>query len=42
MCIDTPMEMPWDIFGVDLVIDATGVYRSEEDMRRISPAVRRA
>jgi glyceraldehyde 3-phosphate dehydrogenase len=33
MCIDTPMEMPWDIFGVDLVIDATGVYRSEEDMR---------
>jgi glyceraldehyde 3-phosphate dehydrogenase len=30
MSIDTPMEMPWDIFGVDLVIDATGIYRSEK------------
>jgi len=33
MCIDTPREMPWDIFGVDMVIDATGVYGSEEDMQ---------
>lgn len=28
MSTDTPAEMPWDIFDVDLVIDATGVYRS--------------
>ena len=27
MCIDTPAEMPWDIFGVDAVIDSTGKYR---------------
>lgn len=33
MVIDTPAEMPWDIFGVDMVIDATGVYRCEADMR---------
>jgi hypothetical protein len=33
MSIDTPAEMPWDIFEVDLVIDATGIYRSEEDMQ---------
>jgi len=26
--IDTPAEMPWDIFEVDVVIDATGKYRS--------------
>ena len=32
MCIDTPVEMPWDVFGVDMVIDATGIYRSEFDM----------
>lgn len=32
MCIDTPREMPWDIFDVDLVVDATGVFRSEADM----------
>lgn len=32
MSIDTPAEMPWDIFEVDLVIDATGVYRSEAAM----------
>lgn len=25
--IDTPAEVPWDIFGVDIVIDSTGVYR---------------
>jgi len=33
MSIDTPEEMPWDIFGVDLVIDATGIYRDEDSMR---------
>lgn len=33
MCIDTPPEMPWDVFGVDIVIDATGIYRSESDMQ---------
>lgn len=32
MCIDTPREMPWDIFGVDLVVDATGIFNSEADM----------
>ena len=33
MITDQPAEMPWDIFGVDLVIDATGRYRSAADMR---------
>ncbi|GAB5412941.1 MAG: type I glyceraldehyde-3-phosphate dehydrogenase [Congregibacter sp.] len=33
MSIDTPAEMPWDIFDVDMVIDATGIYRSETFMR---------
>lgn len=33
MSIDTPAEMPWDIFEVDMVIDATGIYRSEADMQ---------
>lgn len=33
MSIDTPGEMPWDIFDVDMVIDATGLYRSESDMQ---------
>jgi glyceraldehyde 3-phosphate dehydrogenase len=33
MCIDTPREMPWDIFDVDMVVDATGVFRSEADMQ---------
>jgi len=28
MCIDRPAEMPWDVFEVDMVVDATGVYRS--------------
>jgi len=28
--IDTPAEMPWDIFGVDMVIDSTGVYRESD------------
>lgn len=27
LAIDSPAEMPWDVFGVDAVIDATGVYR---------------
>lgn len=27
MEIDRPAEMPWDVFGVDMVIDATGKYR---------------
>ncbi len=27
MQIDTPAEMPWDIFAVDMVIDATGKFR---------------
>ncbi len=30
--IDRPAEMPWDMFGVDVVIDATGKYRSGVDM----------
>lgn len=30
---DQPAEMPWDLFEVDLVIDATGRYRSAQDMR---------
>lgn len=32
MSIDEPQEMPWDVFGVDVVIDATGVYRDERFM----------
>jgi glyceraldehyde 3-phosphate dehydrogenase len=28
MYADRPSEMPWDVFGVDVVIDATGRYRS--------------
>lgn len=33
MSIDTPAEMPWDVFDVDMVIDATGIYRGEASMR---------
>lgn len=33
MPIDRPAEMPWDIFDVDVVIDATGKYRDAETMR---------
>lgn len=33
MSTDQPAEMPWDVFGVDLVIDATGRYRRADDMR---------
>jgi glyceraldehyde 3-phosphate dehydrogenase len=31
--IDRPEEMPWDMFGVDVVIDSTGKYRTEADMQ---------
>ncbi|MBM68262.1 MAG: glyceraldehyde-3-phosphate dehydrogenase [Haliea sp.] len=29
---DTPAEMPWDVFGVDIVIDATGKFRQRDAM----------
>lgn len=32
MQIDRPEEMPWDIFDVDIVIDATGKYRNRKSM----------
>jgi glyceraldehyde 3-phosphate dehydrogenase len=32
MQIDRPVEMPWDIFDVDAVIDATGKFRSRRHM----------
>ena len=32
MQIDRPAEMPWDIFGVDMVIDSTGKYRERSYM----------
>ena len=32
MPIDTPAEMPWDMFGVDIVIDSTGKYRERNFM----------
>ncbi|AQA18413.1 glyceraldehyde-3-phosphate dehydrogenase [Halioglobus japonicus] len=32
MEIDRPAEMPWDIFGVDMVIDSTGKYRDRRYM----------
>lgn len=32
MPADGPAEMPWDVFGVDLVIDATGEHREARDM----------
>jgi glyceraldehyde 3-phosphate dehydrogenase len=31
--IDRPAEMPWDIFGVDVVIDSTGKFRDREFMQ---------
>ncbi len=31
--IDRPAEMPWDIFGVDAVIDSTGKFRDSQSMR---------
>lgn len=33
MCIDRPAEMPWDVFGVDAVIDSTGKYRERQHMQ---------
>jgi glyceraldehyde 3-phosphate dehydrogenase len=30
---DQPREVPWDAFGVDAVVDATGRFRSRADMR---------
>lgn len=32
MQIDLPGEMPWDIFGVDMVIDSTGKFRDRQSM----------
>lgn len=32
MRIDQPAEMPWDMFGVDVVIDSTGKYRERVHM----------
>jgi len=43
MQIDQPREMPWDIFGVDMVIDSTGKYREgsylEEHLGNGAPRV---
>lgn len=33
MQIDRPEEMPWDIFEVDVVIDATGKFRNQQSMQ---------
>ena len=33
MPIDRPAEMPWDVFDVDLVIDATGKFRDTRSMQ---------
>lgn len=32
MSVDRPSEMPWDVFGVDIVIDVTGKFRSAADL----------
>lgn len=32
MPTDHPTEIPWDAFGVDLVIDATGRFRSRDEL----------
>lgn len=32
MQIDMPAEMPWDVLGVDMVIDSTGKFRSKAMM----------
>lgn len=32
MSADRPAEVPWDVFGVDLVIDATGRFRSRAEL----------
>ena len=33
MPADHPNEIPWDVFGVDLVVDATGKFRHDADLR---------
>ncbi len=33
MCSDQPAEVPWDVFAVDLVIDATGRFGSRAHMQ---------
>ena len=33
MQANRPAEVPWDLFGVDLVIDATGRFRAPEGLR---------
>jgi glyceraldehyde 3-phosphate dehydrogenase len=30
----TPGSVPWDVFDVDFVVDATGIYRSRSDMQK--------
>lgn len=32
MSADRPTEVPWDVFGVDVVIDVTGKFRSTRDL----------
>jgi glyceraldehyde 3-phosphate dehydrogenase len=32
MSADRPSEIPWEVFGVDIVVDATGKYRSAADL----------
>jgi glyceraldehyde 3-phosphate dehydrogenase len=32
MPADRPTEVPWDVFGVDMVVDATGRFRSRADL----------
>jgi glyceraldehyde 3-phosphate dehydrogenase len=33
MAIDTPREMPWDVLGVDMVVDATDKFRQATAMQ---------
>ena len=33
MAAERPEEVPWDLLGVDLVIDATGRFRSTEELK---------
>ncbi|MGI9294401.1 MAG: glyceraldehyde 3-phosphate dehydrogenase NAD-binding domain-containing protein, partial [Pseudomonadales bacterium] len=33
MQTDRPEEVPWDIFGLDAVVDATGIFHSRADMQ---------
>lgn len=30
----TPGSVPWDVFGVDYVVDATGIFRSRAEMQK--------